>query len=344
MLSFLEAEFLPYLLRILRECLTGKGLKAIARGLNADGLASSTGKKWGATSIEKIVHNEAYTGALVWGKRPRTQGTKNRPAPLRTENAWAPLIDQTLFAQVQAKLAARAPRAIHPREVDSPYLLSGIMRCGKCGAAMVGHRGGYRYRYYMCGNARRKGREVCPSPILRKDKVEGFVINRIKDCILTEENLEQLVRLTNEELVQTCVEEREKLELLQAQTAEVDSRLGKLYDALETGEFKGGELAPRIQALFQKKEELQQAKAEADEALRYQAVDMANPQVVRDYVDDLRGLLEKSSIIEQRSFLKSFVDRIEVGDSEVNMYYTIPMPPSSLAEETVGVIPFVHHG
>jgi hypothetical protein len=54
---------------------------------------------------------------------------------------------------------------------------------------MVGHRGGYRYHYYMCGNARRNGREVCPSPILRKDKVEGFVINRIKDCILTEDNL-----------------------------------------------------------------------------------------------------------------------------------------------------------
>ena len=334
----------PILQRIFRECLAGKGLKAIARGLNADGLASSTGKKWGATSIEKIVHNEAYTGALVWGKRPRTQGARNRFAPLRTEDAWAPLIDQTVFAQVQSKLGARAPRVTHPREVDSPYLLSGIMRCGKCGAAMVGHRGGYRYRYYMCGNARRKGREVCPSPILRKDKVEGFVTNRIKDCILTEDNLEELVRLTNEELAQTCAEEREKLELLQSQVAEADRRLGKLYDALETGEFKGGELAPRIRALFQKKEELQQAKADADEVLRYQAVDMADPLVVRDYVDDLRGLLERSSIIEQRSFLKSFVDRIEVGDSEVNIYYTIPMPPSSLLEETVGVIPFVHHG
>ena len=181
-------------------------------------------------------------------------------------------------------------------------------------------------QYYMCGNARRKGREVCSSPILRKDKVEGFVANRIKDCILTEENLEEL-------------------ELLQAQIAEVDSRLGKLYDALETGEFKGGELASRIQALFQKKEELQQAKADAEEALRYQAVDMADPQVVRDYVDDLRGLLERSSIIDQRGFLKkSFMERIEVGDSEVKMYYTIPMSPSSLPEETVGVIPFVHHG
>ena len=142
----------------------------------------------------------------------------------------------------------------------------------------------------------------------------------------------------------TCTEEKERLKLFEAQIAEVDSRLGKLYDALETGEFKGGVLAPRIQALFQKKEELQRAKSEAEEALRYKVVDMADPKVVQDYVCDIRDLLAKSSITEQRSFLKSFIERIEVGDSEVKMYYTIPVPPSSLAEETVGVIPFVHHG
>ena len=335
----------PIAQRIFRECLEGKGLKAIARSLNADGIPSGTGKKWRATSIEKILHNETYTGTMVWGKRTKNSSQIiNGTVPLRTEEAWPALVDKAIFTQAQAMLAARAPQVIHPREVDSPYLLSGIMRCGVCGAAMVGQGSGHSYHYYMCGNARRKGREICPLPILPKDRVEGFIIDRIKSYILTEENLEELVRLTNEELCQSCSENRERLELIQAQIEEMDSRLSKLYDAIETGEFKGGELAPRIQALFQKKEELQQAKADAEEALRYQAVDMAAPQVVREYVDDLRGLLERSSIIEQRGFLKSFVDRIEVGDSEINVYYTIPMPPSSLAEETAGVIPFVHHG
>ena len=209
---------------------------------------------------------------------------------------------------------------------------------------MVGHRGGYRYRYYMCGNARRKGREVCPSPILPKDRVEGFIIDRIKSYILTEENLEELVRLTNDELTQSYGENREKLELIQAQIEEMDSRLSKLYDAIETGEFKGGELAPRIKTLSQKKEELLQAKTEVEGILRYENVDMADPQVVQEYADDLRSLLAKSSITEQRSFLKSFVERIEVDESEAKVYYTIPMPPHSISEETVGVLPFVHHG
>ena len=45
------------------------------------------------------------------------------------------------------------------------------------------------------------------------------------------------------------------------------TRAAKLYDALETGEFGSGELAPRIKSLFQKQEDLMRALAEAEEAL-----------------------------------------------------------------------------
>jgi len=196
----------------------------------------------------------------------------------------------------------------------------------------------------MCGNAHRKGKEICPSPLLPKNKLERFVINRIKSYILTEENLEELVRLTNEELAQTSGESKGRLELLQTQIAEVDSRLGKLYDALETGEFRNDELAPRIRVLSQKKEELQQTRAEVEEKLSCEVIEMADPQVVRDYANDLGNLLTRSSITEQRSFLKSFVERVEAGSSEIRLCYTMPMVPLGTSEETVGVLPFVHHG
>ena len=164
---------------------------------------------------------------------------------------------------------------------------------------MVGHGSNHCYQYYVCGNAHRKGREVCPSAMLPKDKVEGFVIDSIKGYILTEENLEELVRLTNEELAHNSSAEKERS---------------------------------------------QQAKADVEEILNINKADVTDPQLVRCYIDNLRSLLAESCITEQRSFLKSFVERIEVDDSEIKIYYTIPMPPASLPEETVGVIPFVHHG
>ena len=120
--------------------------------------------------------------------------------------------------------------------------------------------------------------------------------------------------------------------------------MGRLYDALETGSFQDSELAPRIRELTEKKEELRQARAEVEENLHYETVDLVDDQVVLDYAVDLRNLLAESSIAEQRGFLRSFVEKIEVSDAEVKMYYTIPVPPDSAREEAVGVVHIVHHG
>lgn len=334
----------PVVERIFKECLAGKGLIEIARGLNHDGLTTRKKNQWSKTSVHKVLKNEAYAGVLIWD-RQKLRRINNDPPPIRVENAWIPIIDRETFEQVQTKLRTRAPKITHPRIVHSEYILSGLMRCKNCNAAMIGHavKSG-KFFYYMCGNARRRGRGLCKTPLLPKDRIENFVVDRIKRYILTEENLEELVKLTNEELAQTCDDERDRIELLNAQIAEVDSWLGKLSDALETGEFKGGELAPRIKALFEKKEQLQQAKAEAEEALKYHTIELADPEVVREYVQDLKGLLEESSIVEQKAFLKSFVERIEVDDSELKVIYTIPMPADNPPAETVGVLPFIHNG
>ena len=87
--------------------------------------------------------------------------------------------------------------------------------------------------------------------------------------------------MTNDELAQSCGENKENLELLQAQISEVESRLGKLYDALETGEFRSDELAPRIQVLSKRKEELQQAKAEVEEKLSCTILYLFSPSALQ---------------------------------------------------------------
>jgi len=332
--------------RIFKECLSGKGLQEIAITLNDEGLRTRLGKAWYSTTVHNVLRNEAYTGVLVWDRQSnrRTRSGDVLPA-VRVEGAWPAIISQETFAQAQAKLGARAPRVTHPRVVHSEYILSGVVRCKECKTALIGHavKSG-KFFYYMCGNARRRGRDVCKTPLLPKAKIEGFVIDRIKRYILTEENLTELVKLTNEELAQTCDDERDRLGILEAQIGDVDSRMGKLYDALETGEFKGGELAPRIKSLLGKREELLQAKAKAESALQYRTVELADPDVVRAYVRDLGSLLEGSGMTEQKAFLKSFVEAIEVGESEATIKYTIPMLVKGSPEEKVGVLPFIQGG
>jgi hypothetical protein len=53
---------------------------------------------------------------------------------------------------------------------------------------------------------------------------------------------------------------------------------------------------------------------------------------------DLRQLLEKSELVEQKVFLKSFVERIEVRESGVKVIYAFPLPSVDVAMQTVRVL------
>jgi len=96
----------PVVERIFRECLVGKGLIEIARGLNHDGLITRKKNQWSKTAVHKVLKNEAYTGALIWD-RQKLRKINNDLPPIRVENAWAPIIDRESFEQVQTKLGTR---------------------------------------------------------------------------------------------------------------------------------------------------------------------------------------------------------------------------------------------
>ncbi|RLC62931.1 MAG: hypothetical protein DRI01_06075 [Chloroflexi bacterium] len=112
-----------------------------------------------------MLRNEACVGVMAWDRRKR-RNIGDGLTPLRIEGAWPAIIDRGIFEQAQAKMAARAPKATHPRIVHSDYILSGMIRCKECGTALIGHavKSG-KFFYYMCGNARRKGRDVCKTPL-----------------------------------------------------------------------------------------------------------------------------------------------------------------------------------
>jgi site-specific DNA recombinase len=330
--------------RIYRECVSGKGLVEIAQDLNKEGLTTKAGRRWGNTSLHTILRNEIYVGTLIWDKRHRRRVGTSDASLIRVEDACPAIVDRDTFDCARTKLASRAPNVTHPRVVHSDYILGGMIRCKHCDAAMIGHavKSG-KFFYYMCGNARRRGRAMCHTPLLPKNKIEHFVIDRIKSHILTEENLEGLAKLTNKELADAGKAERDNLEVFKAQTVDLENRLAKLYEALETGEFRSADLAPRIRALAERKDELEKARADLEEALQTRTADIVNPQVLGDSVADLRVLLEQSSIVKQKTFLRSFVKKIEVSDSDVKIIYTLPVLPGGKPAE-VGVLPSVQNG
>jgi DNA invertase Pin-like site-specific DNA recombinase len=338
----LEAEILQsqVVLRIFKGALESKGLVEIAKGLNNEGIIGPRGRSWGKTTIHKILTNEVYTGALVWGRT----SNRNLP-PVRVENAWPAIVDHDVFEQVQSKLKKRAFAFIHPKRVASNYLLSGIAKCGYCGKALVGQdaKGG-QFHYYVCGTLLKKGSGSCPAQYISSRRFEELIINKIKGHILTYENLSQLVHLVNEEMDASASEYRARLDTVAAEINNVNNRLERLYDALETGTLQLADLAPRIKELRQRQEQLQMSRQELEMLLSDRRVELADLETVTRYVADLHNLLNDSTLTEKKSFIKSFVSEVRVTGTEVSLAYNLPVSEGKLASETFGVPPIVHYG
>ena len=89
----------------------------------------------------------------------------------------------------------------------SPYLLSGVLRCGCCGARMVAQTttrkkgtGVYRYGVYRCGFAKTKGPAVCTHGTgYRQERLEGAVVAKFREAMTTP-MIGALARMVNAQL------------------------------------------------------------------------------------------------------------------------------------------------
>ncbi len=336
----IEANQAQIVVRIFNQILQGNGLIEIAKQLNKEGTAGPRGNGWMKTTIRGIVANEVYTGTLVWGR----SSLRDLP-PVKVENAWPAIIDKDTFNRAQALLKERAPLILHPRRVASRYLLSGLARCGCCGKALVGQdaKSG-RFTYYVCGSLQRKGAGACPTHRLNSHHFENLVIDKIKEHVLTNENLTRLVHIVNEEMDSLAIEYRERLDNVICEIANVSYRLERLYDALETGKIQVVDLAPRIQQLRQRQEQLQAERLKLEQELSDRRIELADENTVAHCISDLHDMLNESPLTERKSFIRSFVKEVKVTGDDVLLTYTIPMLPGRITEEKLPVLSIVHYG
>ena len=225
---------------------TAPVVKEICGELNDQGVTNRC-KRWYKGGLHYLLTNEAYTGAAVWG---RTSKGESDPDPVRVEGAWEALVSRELFDAVQQAMKDRAPAKRKPGRVGSKFLLSGLLRCGVCGRPYTGQgaKSG-QFAYYICGTLYREGAGTCTARYLNAPSVEDFVVEKIRERILTEETITELVTLVAEEIDAMAGELSGRLEVIDAELGDVQSRLQRLYEALETSELTLEVLSPRIFSL-----------------------------------------------------------------------------------------------
>ena len=179
---------------------------------------------------------------------------------------------------------------------------------------------------------------------MNKDKFESQVINQIKERILTRDDLIGIVRMVNEEMDSANHSYQNELVLITDAIEDINHRLERLYDVIETGKLNLDNVVIRIRELQLHQQELQAKRIEIESHISDRKVELADLETISLYVNDLNDLLKQGSITERRAFIKSFIKEVRVTGDKAVLSHSMPILPEQVTIEKEGVLPAVHYG
>ena len=161
------------------------------------------------------------------------------------------------------------------------------------------------------------------------DTIFCEAIDNIRENVLTESNIRDLVKLLDEEMDGVAAEQRERLETIEEELDEVKRRLGRIWQAIETTDIEMADASDRIREHRERKEKLEIAAEEARAILAERRVMLDSADTIATIAADMSEFLKTSELTETKAFVRSFVKEIEVKPGKAAIVYSIPTPQDS---------------
>lgn len=188
---------------------TRLGYSGIAKYFNLQGIKKTPRKEsdieeFSAHFIQLLIDNPVYCGKIAYGRRSkeRVKGKKNEYKLVKqkeyclVDGQHEGIISEELWQKAQEKRLATGIEYSSKLGKVRAHLLTGIIKCPKCGCGMYANRvcwtkkdGTYKeVMYYSCSrNKQSRGRHCDYSANLKKTDIEPLVVEVIKKLVQDEE-------------------------------------------------------------------------------------------------------------------------------------------------------------
>lgn len=295
----------------------GYGYSAIIDRLYELNLKTKMGKDFGKNSLYSILSNPKYQGMYVYNRcsAKNTVGTRNTHLYkddediVFVEGGCPQIVPTDVFVKVQNKLTEHKHTGGRENAKEC-YLLSGKVFCRECGKAMVGnsrHSGRSKLLHvtYRCPSRK----YCCCNKEINRDYLEGYIKNLIESQILNSSALNKL-QMKIEKHAETAHIPTENQR--QRELKEIDTALKNVAEAIEAG-LLSDILVARLKELEKRKKELCNGATAEEIGNTAIAIDM------QTMLAEYKEVKASPSSPDYKEFIRSFIERIEVGTYSVKI-------------------------
>jgi len=294
------------------------GLVGIANHLNDMGV-TMRGKTWKITMISKLLSNRLYLGQYTFN-RMETKTRKVKPESEWVEVSVEPILDQETFDLAQQRKFERSPQNVPPRVVNSPTLLTGLLKCGQCGAPMTLATGkGGSYRYYKCTTRIHHGKDACPTQNIRMEKLDSLVLEALAEKVFTPTRVTAMLKAMGNELKASKEDQNNKLKKLSKELEDQKQKTDRLYEAVEKGILPlDSTLHERVHKHQSRRQEILTEMASLKRETEL-PVSKLGPKNVQAFCSVLSEKLKDRESNFGKEYIKLLVDEIRVEGENVHL-------------------------
>ncbi|MGE3363940.1 MAG: recombinase family protein [Rhizobiaceae bacterium] len=321
------------------------GVRQIAGYLNERGLRTQTGGRWGVGAVHELLTRTTYIGVHRFNVSGKRRGTTKSPEDV-VEVAVPAIVEREVFEQVQEMLKSRSAQLKAPRFVNGPTLLGGVVFCADCGGAMTLRTSGKgkEYRYYTCCTAARQGKTGCKGRTIPMAELDGLVVEHVERRLLEPTRLRQALGGLMGMRKAHAEKEKERVEALRRQAGDAESKLTRLYEAIENGlaELDDPNLKGRI-AELKRIRDAARSDVERAEARDTNGAEIT-PAALEQFIRLAKEGLRRDDGSFRRSHVQKIVQRAEVGTvqivirgSALQLFNTLVASGGKPGVETAGI-------
>lgn len=305
-----------------------KGINGLAHHLTEIGAPTKKkAKVWHRQVVRQILMNEAYTGKYIqnrWDTEgdyvKKQSGEKIEYGRMKPEEEWTittipAIISQEQFDYTQKLLGEGRRR--HANYGKHDYLLSGLVRCGRCGNTMTGKRTlshGKDFYIYTCRKNTAGSQPKSCNRQMSENKLNHFVWETVLSIL---NNPEKIYEYTETESPQYVEDEIKHLETEIEKTKKGRKRLFQLVSLSEDDDLDLEEIKEQIRDLQLKEKELtskyNQLSKEIKAEKEKEPSQLALEKAVEVY---LQNRTQEFSFEEKRNLIRTAIKEITVIDSE----------------------------
>jgi len=273
------------------------GYMKIAKYLNKNNVKTKKNKEWSAPGVRAYLTNQLLTGVMTWNKR----NTKDDKWKIRDESEWIvnedaceAIIPIDLWQNAQFKLSQNQPRGTQ----NSPYLLTGMIRCGHCNSSMVSSRShvykGKHKHTYLCSKYRQG--QGCICNWIMMDEIDFLILTKIIKTLKEKDALK--IKDINTSI---------SIESLEIKLNEIKKSIDIQLQLLEIEEITLDEFRIARQRINKEKEKIENQIKSANLSKETKIISVYN-----DILPILQG--EEYSKEQKREELKKIIDKILIFD------------------------------